>query len=320
MLCIGSINIDHYYGLPCLPEENKLVIVDDYQRCLGGKGLNQVLALRAAGYKDVIFAGAIGTDGDWVMDELDRLLPESHMIVRKDVYTGHVNILQVPSKKTFNSVILFKGANDLITSADILNWMESSQCQVLLMQNEIGCTPELLQIARERGMRVVLNSAPMHVIEKCFWRELGRVVEVLVLNRHETMSLYELLIEQDPRDLSCEDILVTLQKYIQCQLIIMTADKDGVYFIHKKNNHDVSAVIHLPAFDIELVDPTGAGDCFIGYFLAEYLSDHPSDGTVDIERCVKMGQAAAAECCLERGMTGVRIKKERVQRRLCQIK
>ena len=168
------------------------------------------------------------------------------------------------------TVILSHGTNILITSADILTWIEHSRCQVLLMQNEIGCTRELLEIAKEKTLRVIFNSAPVHVTEKSFWMGLG--VEVLVLNRRETVSLYELLTEQDSRDVTYEEMLITLKECTQCQLIIMTADKDGVYFIHED-----SSAVHLPAFDIESMDPTGAGDCFIGYFLSEYLSDCSSE-------------------------------------------
>ena len=181
VICIGSINIDHYYTLPCLPEKDKLVIATDYQRCLGGKGLNQVLALKAAGYENVMFAGAIGMNSEWILKELEQLLPNSHIIIKKEGHTGHVNILQSPHDNTNNSVILSHGTNNLITSTDILTWIDYSQCQVLLMQNEIGCTQELLRIARERHLRIVFNSAPVHVVEKSFWRGLG--VEVLVLKQ-----------------------------------------------------------------------------------------------------------------------------------------
>ena len=314
VLCIGSINIDHYYALPGLPEEGRLVITTDYQRCLGGKGLNQVLALRAAGYDNIMFGGAIGRDGDWIAEELDRLLPDAHVIVRKEGRTGHVNILQVPQRGVLNSVILFHGANSLITREDILKWIECSQCQVLLIQNEIACTPELIQIARERGLRVVFNSAPVHVKDRMFWEGLG--VEVLVVNRPEGVSLYELLIEGSSTSASHKDILVSLQGYTQCQLIIMTADKDGVYSIHR----DYEGVHHIPAFDVELVDPTGAGDCFVGYFVAEYLSKGANHDRADIERCITVGQAAAAECCLGRGVTSVMIGRERMERRMCQVK
>lgn len=313
VLCIGSINIDHYYTLPCLPERDKLVIADDYKRCVGGKGLNQVLALKAAGYENAIFAGAVGTDGDWVLKELDRLLPGDHMIVKKEGYTGHVNILQTQCGDTNNTVILSHGTNNLITRTDILTWIECSQCQVLLMQNEIGCTQELLEIAKKRMLRVVFNSAPVHVMETSFW--MGLNVEVLVLNRQETMSLYQLLIEQDSKNMSYEMILLALQEYTQCQLIIMTADKDGVYFIQRGE-----AVVHLPAFEIDLIDPTGAGDCLIGYFLSEYLSGCNDKSSVEIERCISMGQAAAAECCLGKGVVSVMVGRGQVLNRLCSIK
>lgn len=313
VLCIGSINVDNYYTLPCLPKRDKLVIAMDYQRCLGGKGLNQVLALRAAGYENAIFAGAIGTDNEWIIKELDRLLPNSHMTVQREGYTGHVNILQSLRENTNNSVILSHGANNLITSLDVLSWIECSQCQVLLIQNEIGCTQELLNIAKEKGLRVVFNSAPVHVMEKSFWMRLS--VEVLVLNRPETVSLYELLAEQDAREVSYEEMLSTLKEYTQCQLIIMTADKDGVYSVHKD-----TSVHHLPAFDIEGIDPTGAGDCFIGYFLSEYLSSCNSGDSAELEKCISMGQAAAAECCLRKGVGSVMVSREQVLGRLCSIK
>ena len=79
-------------------------------------------------------------------------------------------------------------------------------------------------------------------------------------------------------------------------------------------------VIHLPAFDIELVDPTGAGDCFIGYFLAEYLSKCNSGDSTELEKCISMGQAAATECCLGKGVKSVMVSRGQVLSRLCSIK
>ena len=65
----GSLNIDHTYRLPHMLRIGETLSSYEYSRNVGGKGLNQAIALRRAG-SNVCFAGAIGADGIFLTDYL----------------------------------------------------------------------------------------------------------------------------------------------------------------------------------------------------------------------------------------------------------
>lgn len=62
ILNLGSLNFDKVYDVPHFVDAGEMILASNYSEFLGGKGLNQSLALGRAG-ADVTHAGAIGSDG-----------------------------------------------------------------------------------------------------------------------------------------------------------------------------------------------------------------------------------------------------------------
>ena len=62
ILNLGSLNFDKVYDVPHFVAVGETILSDGYAEFLGGKGLNQTLALARAG-AEVYHAGAIGPDG-----------------------------------------------------------------------------------------------------------------------------------------------------------------------------------------------------------------------------------------------------------------
>jgi sugar/nucleoside kinase (ribokinase family) len=69
ILVCGSANIDDTYQVPHFVREGETLSSEGYTRNAGGKGLNQAIALSRAG-AEVCFAGGIGRDGMFLMEEL----------------------------------------------------------------------------------------------------------------------------------------------------------------------------------------------------------------------------------------------------------
>ena len=68
----GSINADYFYQVPHIPAPGETLAATDLDQGLGGKGANQSVAMVQAG-ADVVHLGAVGRDGDWLLDRLGAL-------------------------------------------------------------------------------------------------------------------------------------------------------------------------------------------------------------------------------------------------------
>ena len=68
----GSLNIDKVYQVEQFVRPGQTITAKDYAVAAGGKGLNQSLAAARAG-AEVLHAGAIGTEGRFMADQLPKI-------------------------------------------------------------------------------------------------------------------------------------------------------------------------------------------------------------------------------------------------------
>mgnify|MGYP001349185172 FL=1 len=60
---IGSINADYFYNVSHIPRPGETLAATRVERGLGGKGVNQSVAMKNAG-SSVRHLGAVGEDGE----------------------------------------------------------------------------------------------------------------------------------------------------------------------------------------------------------------------------------------------------------------
>ncbi|MEM6985282.1 MAG: ribokinase [Pseudomonadota bacterium] len=237
----GSINIDHVYRVPVFVQPGETRAVSSYQRFLGGKGANQSLALARAG-ASVAHVGAVDTDSEWVIDELRASGVEVDAIARIETPTGHA-IIQVDDAGE-NCILIAAGANGcldlesldaVLRAADEQDW--------LLLQNETNQVVEAGRLAKQRGLKVAYNPAPFDADATA---EMLPNLSLLIVNGSEFDALTASLGDALPSDI---DLLITHG----AQGAEIRADGDQLF---------------VPARKVDVVDTTGAGDTFIGYFLA----------------------------------------------------
>ncbi len=251
ILNIGSINIDYVYQMDHIVRPGETLASRDLVVAGGGKGANQSLALGRAGVP-VRHAGAVGTDGAWLVDTLAASGVDTRWIRRADVPTGQA-IIQVSLRTGENAIILAGGANRDLKMADILPALDELQPgDIVLLQNEINLNRELITAAASRKLAVCLNPAPFENTI-CNWA-LDRVA-MLILNEHEAAGLLGLA-KWDPA--AIHDLQA---RHPQAELLV-TMGSRGVIYRHGEESHWV------PADKVKVVDTTAAGDTFIGYFLA----------------------------------------------------
>ena len=255
VLCFGSLNIDYTYTVSHLVGRGETLSAEGRQMFCGGKGLNQSVALSRAAM-DVSLAGAIGEDGRFLLEQLGRVgVDTRHVAVLEEVCTGHAIIQNDPAGD--NCILVFGGANHCTTREQAERALADFRAgDLLVLQNEINELAYLLCAAREKGMAVALTPAPLT-------EELRRLplhcVDWLFLNEVEGAQLLdgEIDPEREPVQAARE-----LRRRYGVGAVILTLGEQGSVYADGETAH-VQA-----AFPVRAVDTTGAGDTYMGYFLA----------------------------------------------------
>ena len=276
VLNFGSCCIDHVYSVPHFAAPGETLPCSDYQVHPGGKGLNQSIALAAAGAK-VRHAGKVGEDGLWLLELMASKNIDVSMMNVDAGPTGHANIQVTPEGE--NSIVLFGGANRTITKSDIDEVLEDVRSgEFLLLQNEISALDYLIDRAREKKMRVVFNAAPMSGDVNALPLE---AIELLVINEIEGFEL--------TKKTAPDDIIAILSSRFASTNILLTLGAAGSIYAGKGDS------VFQPAMKVDAIDTTAAGDTYVGFFLAGYSAGN------SVEECLALATSAAAVCVTRAG-------------------
>ena len=253
VLNFGSLNIDHVYDVVDFPKPGETIDSLKYDTFLGGKGLNQSIALQRCGTQ-VYHAGMVGEDGKILVETLANCgVDTSHIDICK-CKTGHA-LIQVNGQGE-NCIILYHGANKLIQKEDIDRVLKDfNKDDVIILQNEISNIDYLIEVAYKKDMVIVFNPAPYTKDINDFTLAF---VTYMILNETEAKGLT-----------GCEDIdkaKEMLQKAYPDTSFVITLGSDGSYFFGK------GKTIYQKAFTVPVTDTTGAGDTFIGYFIGNVIA------------------------------------------------
>ena len=287
VLNFGSLNIDHVYHVEHVARPGETLAGRSYRVFAGGKGANQSAALALAG-APVAHAGRVGRDGRWLVDGLSALgVDVAHVVVDEDEPTGHA-VIQIEEEGGENAIVLFPGCNQRITRDQIRTCLDSfAPGDILLLQNEINDVEEILVEANSRGLRSCLNPAPYAPEVASFPLDL---VDLLILNRTEAAGLAGVGTGGE-KEAAADQLLAGLRARVPDRTeILLTLGADGAVL------DGPAGRLSCPALSAgAAIDTTGAGDTFIGYFLAARLA-----GGGD-ETCLRRAAAAAALCVTRPG-------------------
>lgn len=272
----GSCCIDHVYSVKHFVNPGETLPCTNYEVHPGGKGLNQSIALTKAGAQ-VVHAGRIGQDGTWLSNLLRAHKVDTHLLLVDEDPTGHANIQVSDSGE--NAIVLFGGANRKITPDDVdLVLAEAQRGQFILLQNEISSMDYLVEQALKKDLRLVLNAAPM-----------GNNIKDLPLSDFELLIINEIEGEALTGTAEPDGILNTLKESIPSTGVVLTLGQQGSIYQHGGQR------VEERAQQVDVVDSTGAGDTFTGYFLASYQRE------VSIQDCLKNASLAAGISVTRKG-------------------
>lgn len=250
ILNFGSLNIDYVYQMDHFVREGETISSDSLEIFCGGKGLNQSLALSKSGVK-VWHAGAVGElDGEILTQQLEQFGIDTRNIKRVKNKTGHAIIQKNQAGQ--NGILLYGGANQEITKNQVdqvLN--EFGKGDFLILQNEINEVGYIMEQAYGKGMRIVLNPSPMN---RKIWSYPLHYVEFFILNEIEAGDICQ-------KSGSGRELLDQLTEKFPNAKILLTLGQDGSLY------KDGDQVYEQEIYRVKVVDTTGAGDTFTGYFI-----------------------------------------------------
>ena len=251
---IGSINLDTTLRVEKMPKPGETIHAIEHFTAGGGKGANQAVAAKRLGAK-TYFIGAVGNDAPGAMmtellghDEIDL----TGVSVLPKTATGQAFI--TVDNEGENSITIFAGANQAFKQADVVKnqaLIVKSDFVIAQLESSIEATIEAFKIARNAGVKTILNPAPAL---KQIPQELLKVTDLIIPNETETQILTGIEITDQESMQKAADCLHALG----IQAVIITLGSKGSFY-------DVAGQSGIvPALKVKAVDTTAAGDTFIG--------------------------------------------------------
>lgn len=242
---LGSINADYVYDLPRLPRPGETLVATRLNAGLGGKGANQSVAMAKAG-AEVRHIGSVGVDGNWLVERLSNAGVDTSSICISEQPTAHAIVMI--DELGENQIVVFPGANHDQNPAVIEEALSrGKRGDWFLLQNETSHQVEAAKTANEKGMTVVYSAAPFDAEAVA---GLLPYLSVLIMNEVEADQL--------------TTALNTQVLHLPVANVLVTKGAQGADWFDTRLLQTTS----VPAFFVNPVDTTGAGDTFAGYAVA----------------------------------------------------
>ena len=254
----GSFVVDLMGRTPHLPAPGETVKGSLFKQGAGGKGFNQGIAAHKAG-GDVAMITKLGRDSmaNVALDAMDAVgLSKEFLFYNEEVATG-IALILVDEGTSQNEIVIVPGACATISPQDIStveNRIKNSA--YLLLQLEINQDANELaaKTAKENGVRVIINTAPYQPVTDAFLSGAYLVTP----NEVEAEALTGIRVT----NLQSADTAAKILLGKGVENVLITLGSQGVY-LHTEDHSEI-----IPAYQVNAVDTTGAGDAFNGGLIA----------------------------------------------------
>lgn len=264
-----------------LPAPGESVTGSAFSMAPGGKGGNQACQLALCGVATHLIT-RLGEDlfGGRLRQALaDKGVLTDFVFADPGAATGASTVLA--GSGDYLSIIV-PGAAGRLSREDVDRARPALEaCDALVFQLELTVPVSLhaAELARALGKCVILNASPMPDDQESVLRDLLPVVDILVVNRVELAHL------------SGEDVggfeqaaraTERIRAHHGIATVVATLGAVGSVAAHG------GTTIERPGFPVEVVDTVGAGDAFLGAFVASSVRGEP------IGAAMRAGAAAGA--------------------------
>jgi sulfofructose kinase len=273
VLCVGLSAFDLVYSVSRHPEPDEKMSAYGLVACGGGPAANAAVTVARLGLK-CAYAGYLGPDtfGEKHFQEFKSEGVITDFIVRGREPTPLACILVKPNGH--RTVVAYPVTHQTVPAGSV-DFSKVQPTVILLDGHELELARPLVARARSEGIRTVLDAGSVHpgteyLIDKVDYLVCSEEFALDFTGESEARSALSKLYESN-------------------STVVITLGDRGLIW---KNE---SGEGHLPAFNADVVDTTGAGDAFHGAFAACVAWGR------DWEYTLRYSSAVAALCCTKLG-------------------
>lgn len=274
---VGSANVDFIMKVPHLPALGETVTDGAFFQMFGGKGANQAVAAARAG-GNVAFVGGLGDDtfGSQIRANMEQEgMDTQGVLVAADGATGCA-LIAIDAEGN-NTICVAPGANDALTPEHIetyLPLLQNSSMLVMQMEIPVATTRRVLELAHASGIPVLFNFAPARSLDL----PVSAAMIGLVVNEIEAQALTDIFLDDAEHvELAAEELQSRGPEFV-----IITLGAAGCVVANQDET------FWVPAFEVNAVDTTAAGDVFCGALAAALVEGK------NLEDAVVFASAASA--------------------------
>jgi sulfofructose kinase len=287
VLCVGYACVDLNFETSHHPGPDEKLRASSMHVCGGGPAANAAMAIQRLG-GSAGFIGYLGSDalGESHYREFHAAGVDTAHIVRGAAPTPIAAVTIKPNGD--RSVVDYRSTSNLIESGPALASIKP-RCLLTDGHQPLLATT-LLDEARRAGIPSILDAGSLHDGTRMLYPKVDYLITSEKFSR-------ELTDETDPRQ-----ALAALDGV--APFIAITCGAEGVYWQDESGQH------HMPAFAIDPIDTTGAGDAFHGAFALGLAQSLP------LRENLRRASACGALTCLKQGARSALPKREQVERLL----
>jgi ribokinase len=262
---VGSANVDLTTFNDRFPRPGETIFGQKFDLGFGGKGANQAVAAKLCGARVAMIA-KVGSDlfGPATIKNFESLgIDASHVRIAEGISSGVAPIFVEPGGQ--NRIIVVKGANDALSPADVdaaAPLLRQASAIILQFEIPLATAYHTVRFADANHIPCIVNPAPAQPVD---FAQLA-AASYFIPNESEAEQITGIPVHSLEEATNCANFLIR-QDFSR---VILTLGARGSLLVTREGSHLV------PAFPVQAVDTTGAGDAFIGsfaVFLAEGLSE-----------------------------------------------
>jgi ribokinase len=268
IVVVGSINTDLVAVTKRIPVAGETVIGSDFQIHPGGKGANQAVAVARLGYP-VRLIGRLGNDafGAELRTHLQKARVDITGVSTGDGASG-VAVITV-SESGDNSIVVSPGANSKVTPEYLeanLSILRSAGMVLAQLEIPLETVEYLTRICARENVPLILDPAPARELSPGIFKDIAWFTP----NQTEAAFYRGNKYESNPPT-PAETAQVFLSN--GCRGVVLKMGSHGTY-LGSQNSFGSQ----IPAFSVDAIDTTAAGDAFnAGFATALILGKSPLD-------------------------------------------